>query len=202
MDFDHILSDLGTRLSKKRFIHTEGVAKTARKLAEKYGVNPDKAELAGWIHDCMKQEKLSFMQELIQNKKLAIPGFSVDNYMLGSKNLLHGPAGAVFADTYYEIHDISILSAVACHTTGKAHMSLLEKVIFLADYIEPSRDFPGVEEIRAEAKKDLDWACIVAYDSTISHLAKEHEYLHPLTIEGRNELVESWEFSHKDKQEE
>ena len=202
MEFNDILHDLGTRLSKKRLHHTEGVADTAKKLAERYGADPDAAELAGWIHDCVKQEKLSFMQELVREKEMFSPGYKVDSYMMQSKNLLHGPAGAIFADAYYGIHDPAILSAVTCHTTGKPGMSLLDKIVFLADYIEPTRDFPGVNDIRHEAEKNLDWACIVAYDSTIAHLAEEHEYLHPLTVEGRNDLVSAWEKAHTETDEE
>ncbi len=198
MDFHRIVKDLETRLTKKRFRHTEGVAESAKNLALRYGADPNTAELAGWVHDCMKHEKLPVMQALVSEEAEVLGGYPIDEWMLESTNLLHGPAGAVFAHKHYGIQNPEILSAVACHTTGKPGMKLLDKILFLADYIEPNRDFPGVEDIRRAAGKDLDWACLVAYDDTIAHLADEHEYLHPLTIDGRNDLLLRYEESHKD----
>ena len=199
MDFHRIVKDLEARLTKKRFRHTEGVAECAKNLALRYGADPDAAELAGWVHDCMKQEKLTAMQALVSENAAILAGYPVDEYMLESGNLLHGPAGAVFAAKHYGITDAAILSAVVCHTTGKPGMSVLDKILFLADYIESLRDFPGVEDIRRAAGKNLDMACIIAYDNTIRHLAEEHEYLHPLTIEGRNDLILSWDAAHEEQ---
>lgn len=198
MEFHRIVKDLEERLTKKRLRHTEGVAESAKHLALRYGADPEAAELAGWVHDCMKQEKLFAMQALVSEHPEILGDYAVDEWMWASPNLMHGPAGAVFAATHYGITDAAILSAVACHTTGKPGMSLLDKILFLADYIEPMRDFPGVEEIRRAAGKNLDTACIIAYDDTIRHLAEEHEYLHPLTIEGRNHLILSWMAAKKD----
>ncbi len=197
MEFHRIVKDLEKRLTKKRFRHTAGVSETAKNLALRYGADPNAAELAGWVHDSMKHEKLPVMQALVSENPDSLSGYLVDEWMWESPNLLHGPAGAVFAATHYGITDTAILSAVACHTTGKPGMSLLDKILFLADYIEPLRDFPGVEEIRRAAGKNLDEACIIAYDTTIRHLAEEHEYLHPLTIDGRNDLILSWNAAHE-----
>ncbi len=198
MEFHRIVKDLEKRLTKKRFRHTAGVAETAKNLALRYGADPNAAELAGWVHDSMKHEKLPVMQALVSENPEVLGDYPVDEWMRESPNLLHGPAGAVFAVKHYAITDPAILSAVACHTTGKAGMSLLDKILFLADYIEPLRDFPGVEEIRRAAGKNLDEACIIAYDTTIRHLAEEHEYLHPLTIDGRNDLILAWNAAHGD----
>ncbi len=198
MEFHRIVKDLEKRLTKKRFRHTAGVAETAKNLALRYGADPNAAELAGWVHDSMKHEKLPVMQALVSENPEVLGDYPVDEWMRESPNLLHGPAGAVFAVKQYAITDPAILSAVACHTTGKAGMSLLDKILFLADYIEPLRDFPGVEEIRRAAGKNLDEACIIAYDTTIRHLAEEHEYLHPLTIDGRNDLILAWNAAHGD----
>ncbi len=184
MELEQIQKELKQSLSEKRYRHTGGVAASARMLAEKYGGDPDQAYLAGWLHDSAKEMKLPEMQKWVSEK-----GFTIDPYMLGSRALLHGPAGAAYAELHFGIHDQAILDAVFYHTTGNTHMTLLEKIVFLADYIEPSRDFPGVEALRKEAKKDLNQAVLLAYDSTIRHLIDDGEYIYDLTFEGRNALV-------------
>lgn len=184
MNIEQIKADLRQRLSARRFLHTEGVAASAKKLAEVYGVDPDRAELAGWIHDCAKELPLAEMQALISEKQIPI-----DDAVMRSRSLLHGPAGSIYAEKYYDISDAEIQSAVFYHTTGRPDMSLMEKIIFLADYIEPSRDFPGVELIRELAFTDLTAALIEAYDSTIRHLIDQKAYIYDLTFMGRNALV-------------
>lgn len=184
MNIEQIKADLRQRLSARRFLHTEGVAASAKKLAEVYGVDPDRAELAGWIHDCAKELPLAEMQALISEKQIPI-----DDTVMRSRSLLHGPAGSIYAEKYYGISDAEIQSAVFYHTTGRPDMSLMEKIIFLADYIEPSRDFPRVELIRELAFTDLTAALIEAYDSTIRHLIDQKAYIYDLTFMGRNALV-------------
>lgn len=184
MELKSIQKELKQSLSEKRFRHTGGVAASARKLAEIYGGDPDQAELAGWLHDSAKEMKLPEMQELVKEK-----GFDIDPYMLDSRALLHGPAGAAYAELHFGIHDQAILDAIYYHTTGNAHMTKLEKIVFLADYIEPSRDFPGVDALRKEAKKDLNQAVLLAYDSTIRHLIDDGAYIYDLTFIGRNAMV-------------
>lgn len=184
MNLDKIIGELKKELSSKRFHHTEGVAHTARKLALRYGADPEKAYIAGWIHDCAKEMPLSEMQEWTKKD-----GMRLDPYMMGSRALLHGPAGSAYAKLHFHMDDEEILSAVVYHTTGRPHMTLLEKIVFLADYIEPSRDFPGVEGLRKLAEKDLDEAMLAAYDSTIRHLLDQEAYIYDLTFLGRNDLA-------------
>ncbi len=176
--------ELKNLLSEKRFHHTEGVASSAKWLAKKYGANPKQAELAGWVHDCAKEMSLSDMQKLIRKANM-----DVDEPVWHSRALLHGPAGSAYAQMHFGIENVDVLNAVFFHTTGKPDMSLLEKVVFLADYIEPSRSFPGVDALRDLAHKDLTEALIAAYDFTIGHLAEEHAYIYDLTLAGRNYLV-------------
>lgn len=184
MELHQIQKELAERLSAKRFRHTCGVAASSRQLAEQYGADPDQAELAGWIHDCAKEMSLEDMQTLVRTENL-----SLDAPVLKRRALLHGPAGSVYARRHFGITDPDILSAVFYHTTGKPHMTLLEKIVFLADYIEPSRDFPGVEELRKMSGQDLNQTLIAAYDSTIRHLAEQHAYIYELTLAGRNALI-------------
>ncbi|WP_299144077.1 bis(5'-nucleosyl)-tetraphosphatase (symmetrical) YqeK [uncultured Dialister sp.] len=184
MELKDIQNDLQIVLSPKRFRHSRGVAETARHLAEKYGADAHKAYAAGWVHDCAKELSLTEMQHIVQEA-----GIKADKYLLSSRALLHGPAGSVLTETKYGISDRDIQSAVYFHTTGHPDMTLLEKIIFLADYIEPSRDFPGVDKLRKLAEIDLDEALLAAYDSTISHLLDQKAYIYDLTFTGRNDLI-------------
>ena len=179
-----IKKDLKNRLSERRYVHSAGVAASAYILAEKYGYNPKKAELAGWLHDCAKEMKLEEMQDIIDEQNL-----QVDEYMRSSRALLHGPAGSIMAKTIYGIKDRDIQNSIFFHTTGRPQMELLDKIIFLADYIEPSRDFPGINIIRRNAQKNLDTAVLSAYDATIRHLLDQKEYIYELTFLGRNDLI-------------
>ncbi len=184
MKLEDIQKDLKKRLSKERYTHSAEVAHAALVLAKRYGANPKEAELAGWIHDCAKELKLSEMQTIVSDY-----GLKLDSLMLESRALLHGPAGSILAETRYGIDNKEIQSAIYYHTTGRPQMSLLEKIIFLADYIEPHRNFPGVELIREKTKIDLDEGLLVAYNATISHLLKNDAYIYDLTFTGRNDLI-------------
>lgn len=184
MKLTDIKKDLKNRLSERRYVHSAGVAASAYILAEKYGYNPQKAELAGWLHDCAKEMKLEEMQDIIDEQNL-----QVDEYMRSSRALLHGPAGSIMAKTVYGIKDRDIQNSIFFHTTGRPQMELLDKIIFLADYIEPSRDFPGINIIRRNAQKNLDTAVLSAYDATIRHLLDQKGYIYELTFLGRNDLI-------------
>lgn len=186
MKLTDIKKDLKNRLSERRYVHSAGVAASAYILAEKYGYNPKKAELAGWLHDCAKEMKLEEMQNIIDEQNLHL---QVDEYMRSSRALLHGPAGSIMAKTIYGIKDRDIQNSIFFHTTGRPQMELLDKIIFLADYIEPSRDFPGINIIRRNAQKNLDTAVLSAYDATIRHLLDQKEYIYELTFLGRNDLI-------------
>lgn len=184
MELHTIKKELKQMLSQKRYHHSEGVAGSARDLALRYGADPEKAFLAGWVHDCAKEMDLEEMRRWTEKK-----GLRLDEYMLGSRALLHGPAGSAYAELHFGIADPEILEAVRYHTTGRPQMSLMEQIIFLADYIEPSRDFPGVDKLREEARRDLRGALLLAYDSTIRHLLDQGAYIYDLTFFGRNDLV-------------
>lgn len=184
MNLDEIKSDLKSRLSKKRYKHSAGVAKMGKHLALLYGADPDKAFLAGWLHDSAKELTLEEMQKIVESA-----GLKLDPYMLHSRALLHGPAGSVLASTRYGVNDSEIAGSIYYHTTGCPNMTKMEKIIFLADYIEPTRDFPGVDLLRKLADISLDKACLAAYDSTIRHLLDQEAYIYPLTFSGRNDLI-------------
>ena len=107
-----------------------------------------KARLAALLHDCAKELSLKEMQKLVSAES-----YEADQELLSNGNLLHGLAGMIRAKQEFSISDNEVLEAIRVHTTGKVHMSKLDKVTFLADYIEPNRDFPGVDELRKVADK-------------------------------------------------
>ncbi|WP_462132207.1 bis(5'-nucleosyl)-tetraphosphatase (symmetrical) YqeK [Veillonella tobetsuensis] len=182
MDIKEIETDLSNKLSKKRFIHTLGVVNSAMYLAKKYGANIEDAHLAALLHDCAKEIPLLEMRDLVAD-------LPCDQDMLHSGALLHGLAGMVLANTQYGVTNPDILEAIRVHTTGKENMSKLDKIIFLADYIEPNRNFPGVNDIRLAAEQSLDAGVLCGFDMTIRHLIDSGDSIYPLTILSRNDLL-------------
>ena len=182
MDIKEIETDLSNKLSKKRFIHTLGVVNSAMYLAQKYGANIEDAHLAALLHDCAKEIPLLEMRDLVAD-------LPCDQDMLHSGALLHGLAGMVLANTQYGVTNSDILEAIRVHTTGKENMSKLDKIIFLADYIEPNRNFPGVNDIRLAAEQSLDAGVLCGFDMTIRHLIDSGDSIYPLTILSRNDLL-------------
>ena len=163
---EKIKKDLQQSLSKHRYTHVLGVAAKARELAGQYGGDLDQAEVAGLLHDAAKQKTLADMQTLARRSF----GDTLPDTIMSIGSLLHGYAAVTIAKEMYGIHDEDLLAALAHHTTGAEQMSTLEKIIFIADYIEVNRDFDGVEHLRSIAAQDLDQAVLAGYDSTISHL--------------------------------
>lgn len=184
MTVEEIRGRLSKVLSEKRYAHSIGVMEVAENLAEKYGVDPFKAKLAGLLHDCARnisgQEAIAFCTK---NQ------MELDEISLKQPQLLHGPIGAKLAELEYEITEPEVINAIANHTLGCENMSCLDKIIFLADYIEPGRVFPGVEEIRRIVWTDLDGAMILAYDSTFRHCLKKGGLIHPKAVFSRNFIL-------------
>lgn len=168
-EYNKIKEKLVKKLSAKRFDHTIGVSYTAAAMAMRYGINVDKAALAGLLHDCAK-----YMtdEELIEKcKKYDI---SCSDTELRNGYLLHAKLGAYFAKEKYGISDDEICSAVRYHTTGKPAMSILDAIVFTADYIEPGRKvLPNFKLIRSMAFVDLDEAVYLILDNTLSYLNNE-----------------------------
>ena len=153
-------------MDETRFYHTMGVMYTAASLAMCHGADLERAQVAGLLHDCAKcipnDKKLKLC------KLYKIPVSEVERK---SPQLLHARLGSFIAETKYDIKDPEILSAINCHTTGKPEMTLLEKIIFVADYIEPMRNKAfNLEQIRSLAFQDLDLAVYVILHDTIEYL--------------------------------
>jgi predicted HD superfamily hydrolase involved in NAD metabolism len=166
-----LIREMEKTLPYKRFIHTMGVAAVAAGLAMRHGEDVHRTEVAGILHDCAK--KLSAEEMIRLCEKGDIPVTSVER-----KNpaLLHAGAGCVLANQRYGIADEEILGAIRWHTTGKPDMSLFEKILYLADYIEPTRDFEGIDELRELAFTDLDGAMVLGLGMTIDEIRRSgHE---------------------------
>ena len=116
-------------------------------------------------------------------------GYELDEITLKSPQVLHGFVGAIVAKEKFGIEDEMVLDAVKYHTLAKRDMSTLEKIIYIADYIEPGRDFPGVEELREITREDLDKGVLKGLENTILFVIKQGNLIHPLTIEARNFLI-------------
>ncbi|MFY0546252.1 bis(5'-nucleosyl)-tetraphosphatase (symmetrical) YqeK [Brevibacillus sp. H7] len=178
-----LLVRVQAQMHDKRYQHTLGVAETARRLAERYGADPDKAELAGYLHDYCKCWPVEKMRDILVRHDMP------EELLNGEKELWHAFAGAIVIQTELGVTDPEILQAVRYHTTGRAGMSLLEKVVCVADYIEPNRNFPGVEQIRSLAQQDLNAALAEALGGTIRFLIEQRKTVYPLTLTAYNDLV-------------
>lgn len=175
---------LGKKMDRELYDHCLRVAETAVGLAERFGADSRKAHLAGLLHDYGKALNADQLRE-----KAVFFGLGHDRIAMAETRLLHAPVGAILIKTELGLDDSDILDAVASHTTGRSGMSLLEKVVYLSDYIEPGRDFDGVAAIRKLAAQDLDQALLAAVDSAISSVLKRKLLLHPLSVEFRNSLL-------------
>ncbi len=178
---DEITNYLKANLSEKRFKHITGVAKTAEALAKKWGADSDKAFLAGLVHDCAKEIPLKDAIERLINS-----GYSPDEIELRSPALLHAPLGAVVAREIFGISDNEILDSIAFHTTGRPEMSLLEKIIYVADFTEPGRIYPEAEEVRKLSYIDIDRAVLKETDMVIKFTVDKGRAIHPATVLTRN----------------
>lgn len=162
---------------KNRYRHTLCVADTAACLAMRYGVDVQRAYVAGLLHDCAKcvpdGQKISECEEY---------GVEISPYERKSPYLLHAKLGAVYARRLYGIEDPEICSAIASHTTGKPGMSRLEEIIFLADYIEPRRNqATDLPEVRKEAFADIQKAIYIVTADTLAYLKKKGQTIDPMT---------------------
>ncbi len=161
-----LIAAVRSRLSARRFEHVLAVAETAARLASRYGADAERAWLAGLIHD--------YARELppAEAVRLAAARGLLERVDEPSVALLHALLGAELAREELGIEDEQVLRAVACHTTGEAAMTTLDKVVYLADVIEPGRRFPGVERLRDLAWRDLDAAVLAALRQSVADLVR------------------------------
>lgn len=172
-----------SRLSGYRCEHTLGCERAAIQLAERYGGDAEKAAFAALLHDITKH--LSREEQLNLCEKYDIIPCSVEKR---EPKMLHGKTAAAIARNEFDAPR-DVCDAIACHTTGRAHMTLLDKILYLADYIEETRDFPGVDKARELAAVSMDRALLYCYDQTLRDLLQRGKLIHSDTVGAYNDLI-------------
>lgn len=185
MKREALMQAVQMRMSERRFNHVLGVEETAVALAERFGASPEKASIAALTHDYAKERsdeefQLAIEQGTYENKT---------ELLKYGNAIWHGLVGADFVARELAITDEEILDAIRLHTTGAAELSLLAKIIYVADYIEPGREFPGVEDARVIAFSDLDQAVAFETKHTLAHLVESESLIYPKTLETYNRWV-------------
>lgn len=184
MERASLLAAMKDRMPEKRYIHTIGVTDTAMALAEKFGQDPKKAEVAAILHDSCKYADRDWMKQTIIEQQM-------DPTLLKYHHeLWHGPVGAYVAQTEFGVTDADMLNAIRFHTTGRAGMSDLEKIVYIADMIEPNRKFPDVDMLRAAAEEmTLEDLMITCLSHSIQFLMSKHQPVFPDSFNCYNDLL-------------
>ena len=172
------------RLSEKRFYHSLAVAKEALRLAQKYGANEEKAFLAGLLHDICKDTPPNEQLQLFSEFGIILSALEKSAF-----KLWHAMSGAGYIKNVLNIKDDEIISAVRYHTTAKSGMTLLEKIIYLADFTSEDRDYEGADEMRIAVDKGLDYAMREAVIFTVEDLNKKGMPVHEDTLNAYREIV-------------
>lgn len=180
---------LKSNLLEKRYMHTLGVADTAKRLAKLNGVSEKKAEIAGLAHDVAKNLSIDKMREMMKENNIIISEIEEKNM-----NLWHSIVAPIEAKDKLGIDDDEILDAIRWHTTGKEDMSTLTKIIYIADMIEPGRNFDGVDEIRRATFENLDKGVYFGLTSSIKILLARNLLIDENTIKARNYFLFNPEF--------
>ncbi len=186
IDTEKIIEKLNTMLKPKRLTHSINVANCAVKLSEIYGCDNEKAYLAGLIHDCAKYFTKQQIDSYVKKYNIELDPLEIDNIALS-----HSVIGSFVIQDVFNIQDMDIINAVRYHTTGRENMSILEKIIFMADMIEEGRNFPGVDELRKLSfSKQLDKALITSFNNTIKFVIENNGLIHPRSVRARNYLMQ------------
>lgn len=184
MNIDEMKSKLKESLSKERYIHSIRVMELSENLALHYKIDVNKAKIAGLLHDCAKN--ISRYEEYALLNKY---GIVLDEIQKQSHSLIHSILGLYVAKEKYFITDEEILEAIYWHTTGRAGMTMLEKVVFIADYIEPGRTFDIAKKVREHVYNDIDRCILLCTEATILYLIGNKRLVHPYTMETRNDAL-------------
>ncbi len=175
---------LQSKLNEKRYYHSLCVADEAKRLAEKYGADVDKAYLAGLLHDITKnttaEEQLKMFEEF---------DIMPDETTKGSAKLWHAVTGSAYIEKVLNIKDKEIISAVRYHTTARANMPLLDKILYLADFSSADRDYDDVDIMRQKVNESIEAAMLYALSYTIKELVDKKVRIHSDTLSAYDELV-------------
>lgn len=185
MDYEFYKKILSGRLKEGRYKHSLCVADEAKRLAEKYGANQEKAYFAGLMHDVTKNTSKSEQLKIFSDFDIIL-----DSVSENSEKLWHAISGAAYLENVLEISDQEIIDAVRYHTTAKADMSLLAKVLYLADFTSADRDYDDVEIMRNLVDKSINDAMIYALKYTINDLVARDKQVHPDTLAAYNQVIQ------------
>ncbi len=180
-DYKKIIREL---MGDYRYEHSVNVSQEAVKLAKLYGENTENAYTAGILHDITKEIPKDRQLQIISDG-----GIILDDVQKQAPKLWHAISGSVYVQTELGITDSDIINAIRYHTTGRAGMSLLEKIIYIADYTAKGRTYSGVEVMRELSRKSLEDAMIFSYQFTLSKLSSLENAIHPDEIFGYNDIV-------------
>lgn len=175
---------LKARLNEKRYYHSLCVADEAKRLAEKYGADPEKAYIAGLLHDITKNSEKD--EHFVLFRKY---GVSLDEIELSSHKLWHAISGSLYVKNKLNINDNDIISAIRYHTTAKADMTLFEKILYLADFTSADRDYPDVDVMRSLVDVSLDKALKYALSYSIKELTEKGAAIHLDTVNAYNQIM-------------
>lgn len=181
---EQLVSRIKKMLSPERFKHVLNVEKTAISLAEKYQADVEKVSIAALLHDIAKDQPNEEMRDLVISENL-----NLDLLQFGSE-IWHGPVGAIVARREFHVENEEILDSIEHHTIGTREMTLTAQILFVADYIEPGRSFPGVEQARLVAEESLEKAVKLKIVETIKYLINVEKKIYPKTIETYNAWIE------------
>ncbi len=181
---EEIIETIRERLTQSRFVHSLNVADSAKDLARIYGGDEKKCYTAGLLHDVTKNADDEEHLDLFKKAGLTLSECEKNN-----KKLWHSMSGAQYVKFETDIDDDEIFNAVRYHTTGRAGMSLTEKIIYIADFISAERDYPDVDVMRSLSVKSLDEAMLYSLQYTIPDLVKKGQTVHPNSIDLYNELI-------------
>lgn len=171
-------------LSEYRFNHSKMVAKAAVELADKYGADKTNAEIAGILHDITKEMQVNNQLQLLRDNDIML-----DSVTNSNEQILHAVSGAAYAEYVLGIKDKTIIDAIRYHTTARGNMSLMEKIIFVADFISDDRTYPDIDIMRLEASKSLEHGMKYALSYVIKSLVERGRCVHPDAIDAYNELI-------------
>lgn len=180
-DYKIIIREL---MGDKRYVHSVNVSKEAVRLAKKYGADPEKAAVAGILHDIAKEFSPEKQLQIIADGDIIL-----SEVEKSSPKLWHSIAGSVYIQTELGITDVDIINAIRYHTSARAGMSLLEKVIFLADFTSEERDYPDIDVIREKAEISLEEGMLYGIRFTLKHLLRKAALISPDAIGAYNEII-------------
>ena len=184
MTYEQYEQEVQRHLTEKRFYHSQCVAQEAARLAQRYGADVEKARLAGILHDIMKDTPPEQQLKILQDS-----GILLTKTQRHNRKLWHALAGAAYLQQTLQVKDGDIVEAVRCHTSGKKDMSLLEKVLFVADYISADRDYPGVEDMRLAADRSLEEAMVEGIRFTVNELMEQRLPVAAESIQAYNDAI-------------